>query len=211
MVGQDNRRLIVATLEDGRRRINFELYYRMLKAQNVGDRSTWLSCLCADIVFEAPSYSREGPIASGLAAMSDVFDGIRRTFSSVSYEVQRFIPAVDPDLVIAEVRGDNVVASTKNLYRNDYLFLVQCRNGKITRIFEYSNPMVYRAAVTPLEQVDHSSEQGDVSPPLHGASGTLAAAGSGELGVDLLRKLARTLEGVESIEPGGKQPNLGAE
>jgi ketosteroid isomerase-like protein len=139
----------VTTPEDGQRRINRELYCRMLQAQNVGDRSTWLSCLSADIVFEAPSYGHEGPVASGLAAMSDVFDGIRRTFSSVCYEVQGFIPAVDPDLVIAEVRGDNVVASTQKRYRNDYLFLVQCGNGKITRIFEYSNPLVYAAAVTP--------------------------------------------------------------
>ena len=135
--------------EDGRRRINYELYDWMLQAQNVGDRSTWLSCFSADIVFEAPSYRTEGPVASGLAAMSDVFDGIRRTFSSLYYEVQRFIPAVDPDLVIAEVRGDNVVASNNNRYQNDYLFLVQCRNGKITRILEYSNPSVYTAAVTP--------------------------------------------------------------
>jgi ketosteroid isomerase-like protein len=49
--------------------------------------------------------------------------------------------------VIVEVKGDNAVAGSDRRYQNDYLFLVQCRDGKIAHIFEYSNPMVYAAAV----------------------------------------------------------------
>ena len=46
-----------------------------------------------------------------------------------------------------EVRGDNEVANSDKRYQNDYLFLVQCRDGKIAHIFEYSNPLVYKTAV----------------------------------------------------------------
>ena len=31
-------------------------------------------------------------------------------------------------------------------YRNRYLFLVQCREGRIAHILEYSNPQVFREA-----------------------------------------------------------------
>ena len=130
-----------------RRQANYSLYDRLRTAQNVGDRETWLSCLAEDIVFEAPAYSKDGPIASGRDAMGRVFERLTEVFSSLSYEIKRFIPAVDPDLVIVEVRGDNEVASNKQRYRNDYLFLVECRNDKITRIYEYSNPLVYSSAV----------------------------------------------------------------
>ncbi|MCU1642912.1 MAG: hypothetical protein JWN03_3187, partial [Nocardia sp.] len=44
-------------------------------------------------------------------------------------------------------RGNNAVAGSDRVYRNDYLFLVDIGNGLITRIFEYSNPTTYAAAV----------------------------------------------------------------
>lgn len=107
------------------------------------------NCFSLDVVFEASSYRRDASIASGLKEMSDIFDCMTRTFSCMDYEVKRFIPAVDPDLIIVEVSGDNEVASNENRYRNDYLFLIQCRDDKITRIFEYSKRVVSSSAVTP--------------------------------------------------------------
>jgi ketosteroid isomerase-like protein len=132
---------------DARRQQNYETYQRMRVAQNAGDRDGWLACFTDDIVFEAPYYNHDGPLAAGRAAMARVFDRMNETFLSVDYQVKRFIPAVDPDLVIVEVKGDNEVAANHNHYCNDYLFLVQCREGKIARIFEYSNPLVYQSAV----------------------------------------------------------------
>ena len=138
-----------ATDNDARRKANHELYARMLAAQNTGDLAGWLDTLAEDVVFEAPYYKADGPLAAGRDAMAGTFARMQETFSSIHYEIKRLIPAVDPDLVIAEVRGDNEVASNGNHYRNDYLFLVDCRDGQIIRIFEYSNPMVYAQAVTP--------------------------------------------------------------
>jgi len=138
---------MTAAEDDARRQANYRLYERMLSAQNGGDRDTWLLCLADDVVFEAPYYRHDGPIAAGREAMGQTFTRMTETFSSIHYEIKRFIPAVDPDLVVVEVRGDNEVRANGNRYRNDYLFLVECRDGRIARLFEYSNPVVYASAV----------------------------------------------------------------
>ena len=134
--------------DEGRRQANYETYRKMRTSQNAGDRAGWLDCFTDDVVFEAPYYREDkAPLASGRGDMARVFDRMKETFSSVNYQVKRFIPALDPDLVIVEVQGDNEVANSDKHYQNDYLFLVQCRDGKIAHIFEYSNPMVYKSAV----------------------------------------------------------------
>jgi ketosteroid isomerase-like protein len=133
--------------DDGRRQQNFGTYQRMLSAQNAGELDAFMSCFTDDVVFEAPYYRHDGPLAAGRQAMETLFARMSETFRTIHYEIDGFIPAVDPDLVIAKVRGDNVVAHNGNHYRNDYLFLVRCREAKIAHIFEYSNPLVYQEAV----------------------------------------------------------------
>jgi uncharacterized protein len=129
------------------RKESHRLYERMIGAQNAKDRDAFLACLSDDFVFEAPYYRADAPIADGKEAMGRVFDTLCAKFSSVDYQIQRLIPALDPDLVIAQVRGNNPVAGTDRVYNNDYLFLVDTRDGLITRIFEYSNPTVYAQKV----------------------------------------------------------------
>jgi ketosteroid isomerase-like protein len=126
-----------------RRAENHGLYERMLRAQNSKDRDDFLACLSDDFVFEAPYYRADAPIADGKEAMGRTFDTLCTKFSTIDYQIKRLIPALDPDLVIAEVRGNNPVAGSNRVYSNDYLFLVDTRDGLITRIFEYSNPTVY--------------------------------------------------------------------
>jgi len=133
---------------DARRARNQDLYERMTAAQNAKDSAAFLDCLADDIVFEAPAYTKNGePLAVGRDAMAAVFEALKQKFETMNYRVKRFIPAVDPDLVIVEVAGDNAVAGSDKRYRNQYLFLVGCRDGKIASIFEYSNPQVYADAV----------------------------------------------------------------
>lgn len=135
--------------DDGARRArNQALYERMTAAQNAKDAAGFLACFTADVVFEAPAYTKHGePIAVGRDAMGAMFEVLKQKFDTMDYRVKRFIPAVDPDLVIVEVTGDNAVAGTDKRYRNQYLFLVGCRDGRIASIYEYSNPQVYADAV----------------------------------------------------------------
>jgi ketosteroid isomerase-like protein len=126
-----------------RREENRRLYEQMIRAQNAKDRAGWLACFGEGIVFEAPAYRPDAPVAAGKAAMGAMFDVLCEKFSSIDYQVKRVIPALDPDLVIAEVRGNNAVAGSDRVYRNDYLFLVSISDRLISGIFEYSNPNVY--------------------------------------------------------------------
>ena len=129
------------------RESNFALYRRITDALNAKDIEACCACVAEDIVFEAPAYRESGvPVASGGAAMRAMYLGLMESFETIDYAIERFIPALDPDLVIVEVAGNNLVAATGKMYRNRYLFLVQCRDGKIAHILEYSNPQVFRAA-----------------------------------------------------------------
>jgi len=130
-----------------RREANFALYRRMTAALNAKDIEGCCACVADDIVFEAPAYREPGvPVASGGAAMRDMYLGLMESFETIDYTIERFIPALDPDLLIVEVAGNNKVAATGKYYRNRYLFLVQCRDGRIAHILEYSNPQVFREA-----------------------------------------------------------------
>jgi ketosteroid isomerase-like protein len=133
--------------DDERRENNVELYRRMTAAINAKDIEGCCATIADDIVFEAPAYRDPGvPIASGAAAMREMYLGLMASFETIDYTIERFIPALDPDLVIVEVSGNNLVAATGKPYCNRYLFLVQCRDGRIAHILEYSNPQVFRAA-----------------------------------------------------------------
>ena len=58
-----------------------------------------------------------------------------------------FIAALDPDLVICEVQGDHPVTGTDRRYQNQYLMLMEFRDGKVVRWRELSNPKEYERAV----------------------------------------------------------------
>ena len=129
------------------RESNFALYRRMTAALNAKDIEGCCATIGEDIVFEAPAYREPGvPVASGSKAMREMYRGLMNSFETIDYQIERFIPTLDPDLVIVEVAGNNLVAATGKYYRNRYLFMVQCREGRIAHILEYSNPQVFSAA-----------------------------------------------------------------
>lgn len=135
------------TRDDVRRAQNIAVYTRMTDALNAKDIEGCCACIADDIVFEAPAYRPDGvPVAKGAEAMRQMYLGLFSGFETIDYAIQRFIPALDPDLVIVEVAGNNLVAETGKRYRNRYLFLVRCKNGRISHILEYSNPQVHAEA-----------------------------------------------------------------
>ena len=73
---------------------------------------------------------------------------VQERFDEVSYVVVDDFPAVDPDLVIVEVRGDNKVRGAETRYQNHYIMFLYFRDGLVCRWREFSNPDVYRTAVT---------------------------------------------------------------
>jgi ketosteroid isomerase-like protein len=118
---------------------------RMLAAVSSGDVDGYLACVDDDIVYEAPYYAEMAP-RRGRDELATMLTNMSARFASVSYEVTGTFETVDPDLVIAEVRGDNAVRDSDHRYRNHYVMFVRFRDERVVHWTEYSNPMVYRDA-----------------------------------------------------------------
>ena len=129
------------------RRTHNEVTVRtMLAAFSSGNPDGQLAHCADDIVYEAPYYVEMG-VRRGKAALAAMMGAVEERFTSILYEVTAFIPALDPDLIIAEVRGDHAVKDSDRRYQNHYLMLMQFRDGKVMHWREFSNPMEYLRAV----------------------------------------------------------------
>ena len=124
---------------------NVDTVRSMLAAFSAGDRQGQLEHCTDDVVYEAPYYGLERRGKGELAAM---LAAVRERFDSVSYVVVDDFPTVDPDLVIVEVRGDNRVRGSDVRYQNHYVMFLSFRDGLVYQWREFSNPDVYRTAVT---------------------------------------------------------------
>ena len=63
----------------------------------------------------------------------------------MNYRIVAEYPALDPDLVIVECRGDNVLAGSPGHYRNHYVMFIGFDDAGLVRHWrEFSNPDVYR-------------------------------------------------------------------
>jgi ketosteroid isomerase-like protein len=118
---------------------------QMLVAVSDGDVDGYLACVDDDVVYEAPYYAEMAP-RRGRDELASMLTNLSARFASVAYEVTRTFQTVDPDLVIAEVRGDNAVRDSDRRYRNHYVMFVRFRDDLVVQWTEYSNPMVYRDA-----------------------------------------------------------------
>ena len=132
-------------MDDAARRAANEATTRaMLAAFSAGDPEGQLAHCADDIVYEAPYY---GLVRHGIDAMRSMLGAVTDRFDSVSYVPTAFIAALDPDLVICEVQGDHPVTGRDRRYQNQYLMLMQFRDGKVVHWRELSNPKEYERAV----------------------------------------------------------------
>jgi ketosteroid isomerase-like protein len=124
---------------------NLETVRTMLACFSAGDPQGQLDRCTDDVVYEAPYYGLERHGKDELAAM---LHAVQERFESVSYVIVDDFPTVDPDLVIVEVRGDNQVRGGERRYQNHYVMFLHFRDGLVQRWREFSNPDVYRTAVS---------------------------------------------------------------
>jgi uncharacterized protein len=125
---------------------NLAVLNEMLRCVSSGDMAGELAYLDDDVTYEAPYYAGFG-VKRGREAIAAMLSAVEQRFSSILYEVVASYPTADPDLVIAEVRGDHAVVGSDRRYQNHYVMFLRFRDGKVTEWREFSNPDVYRAAV----------------------------------------------------------------
>jgi ketosteroid isomerase-like protein len=135
---------IDATAE--RRERNIDQVRRMLAAWSAGDADGLLAGVAEDVTYEAPYYATMG-IKRSKAELAAMLDAVEARFDTVFYGVVDVFPAVDPDLVIVEVRGDHQVKDSPNRYQNHYVMFLRFRDGLVAEWREFSNPDVYRTSV----------------------------------------------------------------
>jgi ketosteroid isomerase-like protein len=124
---------------------NLDTVREMLACFSAGDPQGQLDRCTDDVVYEAPYYGLE---RTGKPALAAMLSAVQERFESVSYLVVDDFPALDPDLVIVEVRGDNRVRGGEQRYQNHYIMFLYFRGGRVCRWREFSNPDVYRTAVS---------------------------------------------------------------
>ena len=139
------------TDDAARRKRNEATYREMHDALNDGDAEGYIKHVAQDVVYEAPYYRENNePLAEGRDNLHRMLGTLGQSFSRLHYDIQGFIAALDPDLIIAEVTGDNVIAATGKPYRNEYVFFVRFdADGKVIHSKELSNPLTMREAQTP--------------------------------------------------------------
>jgi ketosteroid isomerase-like protein len=144
----------VSSENDAATRARNEKTYRVMHdALNEGDADAYVTYVADDVVYEAPYYRPDGaPLASGKENLHRMLKTLQTSFSRLHYDIDGFIECLDPNLVIAVVTGDNVIADTGKPYRNHYHFIVRFNDeGKIIHSLELSNPLVMQEARTPSE------------------------------------------------------------
>jgi ketosteroid isomerase-like protein len=127
--------------------LNTEVALKMLASLTSKDADGFLRHIDDEFVYESPFYSSVSPV-HGRQDMRSMLQAVATIFSTVRFDVVDAFAGSDSQRVVVECRGDSVVASTGASYRNHYVMLLQFRDSKVTSWREFSNPDVYRDALS---------------------------------------------------------------
>ena len=133
----------MSTDDEARREENARKLAEMLAWD--GEPEVYLQHLDENVRYTAPYYDVFGVRASK-AEVASMVGAVQEMFAKVKYEVVDIITTTDPDYLIAEVQGRNVIKSTGLPYENYYIMMVKFRDGKVVEWREYSNPLVMSKA-----------------------------------------------------------------
>jgi pimeloyl-ACP methyl ester carboxylesterase/ketosteroid isomerase-like protein len=134
--------------DEGQQQRNIATVRGLLAAVSSQDFATFVAGMADDVVYEAPFFAGFGE-RRGRDSIAAMFGGMKERFSQLRYDVVADYPASDPNLVIVECRGDNVVIGSDQHYRNHYFMFVRFDDAGLVRHWrEISNPDVYRREVS---------------------------------------------------------------
>lgn len=112
------------------------------------DVTAWLALFADDAVIEFPYASAVGT-PERLEGKRAIYEYMKDTPSQMlglTFTDVRVQPALDANVVFAEVHGEATIASTGRLYRQDYVMRLETDGERIVRYREYWNPVPALAA-----------------------------------------------------------------
>ncbi len=129
----------MSTTEETRSKAQ-QTFLNHLEYLSSGRIDEWLALFAEDSVLEHP-YGPEGyPKKLDKAELTEYMPNFPKQFD-VEFVDARFLETTDPSLVIAEFRSEGTALSTGNPYNQEYISVVETRDGLITRYVDYWNPL----------------------------------------------------------------------
>jgi hypothetical protein len=119
----------------------------------VDDNAQWQTLIADNILWElayAPSLGHPAKLSGREEAIRHAtwFVGAVEKFRFFNLEVYAL---ADPQIAVAEVKGEGLIKSTGRMYRQDYVVFLRAADGKITFLREYFDPVrAARALDTPI-------------------------------------------------------------
>lgn len=105
------------------------------------DIERWLTLFADDATVEFPYAPGTGlpPRLAGKEAIRAYFSRAPDVFLDLTFRDIRRYATTDPNIAIAEAHGSATIATTSRPYEQDYVFIVEFRDGAIIRYREYWN------------------------------------------------------------------------
>ena len=130
-----------------------QLLERHLEIGIVNDLEAWYALFDEDAVLEFP-YAIGTPFTArldGKAAIREHIDKVARLFGRFTFHAPRF-HATGRDLASCEVHGVSTIAASGAAYEQNFVMIVEARDGRIVRYREYWSPIVAMALLKPTPQ-----------------------------------------------------------
>jgi ketosteroid isomerase-like protein len=119
----------------------------------VADNEQWQTLIADDLVWElvyAPSIGHPARLSGREEVLRHViwFLGAVEDFR---FSDLRVYPLADPEAAVAEVKAEALIKTTGRLYRQEYVFFLRAKGGKIAHLREYFDPVrAAKAMDTPI-------------------------------------------------------------
>ncbi|WAS96449.1 nuclear transport factor 2 family protein [Nannocystis punicea] len=106
------------------------------------DIERWLELFADDAIVEFPYAARLGlpPRLLGKPAIAAYFRRTPAVFRDLRFSGLRSYPGADPDVIVAEVHGSATLFPRGTAYEQDYVMVLECKDGQIARYREYWDP-----------------------------------------------------------------------
>jgi uncharacterized protein len=119
----------------------------------VEDNAQWQTLIADDLLWElvyAPSIGHPARLSGREKVVRHVtwFLGAVENFRFFDLRVY---PSADPEAAVAEVKAEALIKATGRTYRQEYVFFLRAKGGKIAHLREYFDPVrAAKAMDTPI-------------------------------------------------------------
>jgi uncharacterized protein len=119
----------------------------------VDDNAPWQTLIADDLLWElvyAPSIGHPARLSGREEVVRHVtwFLGAVENFRFFDLRVY---PSADPEAAVAEVKAEALIKATGRTYRQEYVFFLRAKGGKIAHLREYFDPVrAAKAMDTPI-------------------------------------------------------------